>query len=216
LATFGDLKQRIISETTRDDLADDLSAQFSNIIAKSIEQYANERWWFNEARLVVPTVPGVETVAWPPGARWIDGLYLEINAGNSQWPIQVRSIDEFEALSQPMTLGQPTDYLVATDPVGAPVVKLYPIPNAVYSLAFDLIRDVSPPLVADTDQNFWTNQGQDLIAAQAKIRLYRDFLSAVATDQRLVLARGQEQDAYSRLRAESTRRTATGRLQPAW
>jgi hypothetical protein len=75
---------------------------------------------------------------------------------------------------------------------------------------------VAPPLLADTDQNFWTNQGQDLIVAQSKIRLYRDYLSAVATDPRLLGTQMQEQAAYSRLRAESTRRTATGRLQPAW
>jgi hypothetical protein len=128
----------------------------------------------------------------------------------------VRSIDEFEQLNQTGTTGQPSDYLVTETIPGLPVIKLYPTPNAVYSLAFDLILDVTPALVADTDQNFWTNQGQDLITAQAKIRLYRDYLSAVAGDQRLILARGQEVEAYSRLRAESTRRTATGRLQPAW
>jgi hypothetical protein len=35
-------------------------------------------------------------------------------------------------------------------------------------------------------------------------------------DSRLVLALAQEKDAYAGLRAESTRRTSTGRIQPSW
>lgn len=214
MATLGDLKQRIISETTRDDLADDLASQFTNIIARSIDQYAAERWWFNERRLLIPTVAGQGYILWPAGttvARWIDGLYLEQNGGNTRWPICPRSIAEFEELAQPSITGQPTDYLVADDRI-----RLFPIPNAVYNIAADLIVDVTPPLVADTDSNAWTNQGQDLITAQAKIVLYRDYLSATSNDPRFILAIAQEKDAYSRLRSESTRRTATGRLQPAW
>lgn len=215
MATLGDLKQRIISETTRDDLADDLSAQFQNLIARSIDQYANERWWFNERRLLIPTVAGQDFVLWPNSvagvARWIDGLYLEQNSGNTRWPICARSIDEFEQLAQPNTTGQPTDYLVADDRI-----RLFPIPNQVYQIAADLIVNVTPALVADTDSNAWTNQGQDLIVGQAKVRLYRDYLSASANDLRLVLSLSQERDAYARLRSESTRRTATGRMQPSW
>jgi hypothetical protein len=211
MATLGDLKARIISETTRDDLADDLAAQFQNVIAQAIDQYAAERWWFNESRQLVLTTPGQPTIPWPTGARIIDGLYLEQNNGNTRWPLTARSIDEFERFMQPNVRGQPTDYLVK-----GLLVYLFPTPNAAYSLAWDLLIDVAPPLLADTDQNFWTNQGQDLIVAQSKIRLYRDYLSAVATDPRLLGTQMQEQAAYSRLRAESTRRTATGRLQPAW
>jgi hypothetical protein len=215
MATLGDLKQRIISETTRDDLADDLAVQFQTIIMRSIEQYAAERWWFNERRIVVNCTPAQDFIDWPTGtpaeARWIDEIYLVMNSGNTRWPITVRSIAEFERLSQPTTTGQPTDCLVADDKI-----KLFPIPNAAYPIGLDLIADVTPPLTADTASNAWTNQGQDLITAQAKIRLYRDYLSAVFTDPRLVSALAQEKDAYSRLRAESTRRTATGRLQPAW
>jgi hypothetical protein len=211
MATLLDLQTRITSETARDDLADDLAVQFQNIIAKSIDQYANERWWFNETRIPVNAQAGVSTVPWPIGTRWVDGFYVEFNGGAVRWPITARSIDEFELLSQPAVQGQPTDYLVQ-----GLQVRLFPTPNQAYSLAWDLILDVAPPLVLPGDSNFWTNQGQDLITAQAKIRLYRDYLSAVSTDPRLALAVAQEADAYSRLRAESTRRTATGRLQPAW
>jgi hypothetical protein len=213
MGTLGDLKTRIMSETTRDDLADDLAAQFQTIIANSIDQYANERWWFNETRQIVFAVPGVSTTPYPAGARMIDGFYLELNGGVTRWPIRKISTDEMEALAQPAVTGQPTDWT----PRGS-LVQLFPIPNQPWQLAWDLITDVTPLLTYtdDTSANFWTNQGQDLITAQSKIRLYRDYLSATATDPRLGTAMAQEADAYSRLRSESTRRTATGRLQPAW
>jgi hypothetical protein len=213
MATLGDLKTRIISETTRDDLADDLLAQFQTVIARSIDQYANERWWFNEVRQVVNATPGVQTIPWPTGARVVDGFYLELNGGVTRWTIRLISIDEMEALAQPAVTGQPTDYTLRNG-----LVYLWPIPNQPWQLAWDLISDVTPLLdyTDDTSSNFWTNQGQDLITAQSKIRLFRDFLSVDATDPRLGLAAAQEADAYSRLRAESTRRTATGRLQPSW
>jgi hypothetical protein len=211
MATLGDLKQRIIAETTRDDLADDLAAQFVNIIARSIDQYAAERWWFTERHINTLCTPGVDFVTLPPGTRWIDDLYLNQNGGNTRWSLTARSIAEFEALAQPAVTGQPTDYVTADD-----VVRLFPIPNQAYSLGWDLIADVTPALTGDGSSNAWTNQGQDLITAQAKIRLYRDYLSAVFTDPRLISAMSQEREAYSRLRAESTRRTATGRMQPSW
>jgi hypothetical protein len=215
MANLGDLKQRIISETLRDDLADTLASQFQGLIARSIDQYESEGWWFNEKRLVTQCVPMQEFVLWPTGtpaeAIRLDGLYLEQNSGNSRWPITPRSVAEFEALAQPSTTGQPTDYLVANDRI-----RLFPIPNQAYQLAWDLIVAVTPVLVADTDANFWTNQGQDLIVAQVKIRLYRDFLSATITDPRLVNAMAAERDYYSNLRSDSSRRVATGRLQPGW
>ena len=58
MAALSDLQARIISETTRDDLADTLATDFANIIAKSIEQYAAERWWFNERRTLITCTPG--------------------------------------------------------------------------------------------------------------------------------------------------------------
>lgn len=220
MATLGDLQNRVIAETMRDDLSDDLAAQFAIVVAKAIEQYANERWWFNEYRVTFQTITNQNYVVWnqtgAPPMRWIDGLWLELNQGNTRWPVHACSIDEFEALNQPLVKGQPTNYLVTTDVNGSSIIKLFPIPSTTWQLAMDYIADVQPYVVLPTDSNFWTNQGQDLIVAQCKIRLYRDYLSANVQDPRLANAIEQEKDAYSRLRSESTRRTSTGRLMPSW
>ena len=78
MATLGDLKKRIIAETLRDDLADDMADQFTLIIQKSIDQYAALRWWFNEAMAVVQTVPGSPFVALPGGFRYLDAAWLQV------------------------------------------------------------------------------------------------------------------------------------------
>jgi hypothetical protein len=211
MATLADLKARIISETQRDDLADDMATQFQNIILRSIDYYATERWWFNERRITIPLVPGNMSILRPVDCRMIDELYFEQNGGATRWRLNVRSILEFEALSQPTVYGQPTDYLEADT-----LIKLFPIPNATTPLALDYLADVQPVLLADTDANVWSNQGQDLITARSKIYLYRDYLSATVQDPRLLGSMAAERDAYSALRAESTRRTSTGRLVPGW
>ena len=89
--------------------------------------------------------------------------------------VTARSVDEFEELSQPKH-DRPANRLPDQKPAGLPASNAK---RGLLALAWDLIIDVkAPPLVADTDQNFWTNQEQDLIVAQSrKIRLYRDYLS---------------------------------------
>jgi hypothetical protein len=220
MATLGDLKARVQSETTRDDLADDLASALTLCIQKSIEQYAAVRWWFNERRILVPTVAGQGFISWPADSvnslRVLDGVFLEL-AGGNRWPLLARNIVEWEHLTQPANMaGQPYNYLVAEDASWNPIIKLWPTPSSVWNIVIDGLFEVTPKVSADTDSNFWTNQGADLICAQTKIRLYRDYLSATTADTRLANAVLQETDAYSRLRAESNRRTTTGRVRASW
>lgn len=211
MATLADLRSRIISETARDDLADTMAPDLDAIIAKSIDQYAAERWWFNETRATSVCVVGAEYQPVPPGGRWIDSVWLTI--GGVRYSLAVRSDEEIEGLySVPMT-GQPTDYCWSGDDI-----RVWPTPNVAYPIIWNLIADVTPALDYGVpgSANAWTNAGQDLITSQAKIRLYRDYLSATAQDPRLANAVIQESEAYSRLRAESTRKTTTGRVRAAW
>ena len=48
MATLGDLKQRIIDETNRDDLQDELASALNRVIADAIDFYQAERWVFDE------------------------------------------------------------------------------------------------------------------------------------------------------------------------
>jgi len=211
MGTLADLKTRIINETNRDDLADDMSDDLNTVIASAIDQFAAERWWFNEARTINACVIGNAFLTIPTGARIIDAVYL-IVGGVRYYMTRRQTSDIDELYSVPMT-GQPTDYAVFGSNI-----YMWPTPNQAYGVLWELITDVTPALdySVGTSANNWTTEGADLIVAQSKIRLYRDYLSSSAQDPRIELAVGQGQEAYSRLRAETNRRITTGRVQPTW
>lgn len=211
MATLGDLKTRIISETVRDDLADDMASDLNTIIAGAIDYYANERWWFNELRATTACIIADPFLAIPTGARQIDDAFLIVGGVRYRMRrLQTAQIDDL--YSVPMT-GQPTDYAV----FGA-FLYLWPTPNQAYSVLWELLSDVTPALVmtVDASTNYWTNEGADLIVARSKVRLYRDYLSATASDPRLANAAAQEADAYARLKSETNRRITTSRVMASW
>lgn len=211
MANLGDLKTRIMSETVRDDLADDLKVQFDVMIRGAIEEWATQHFYFNEGRVVQPLVPMVDLQIIPPSIRVIDTLW--VNVGGSRYQLQKRSMDEIEDLQVSPNTGQPTDW---AEFQGNAVI--WPTPNIAYPITIICVQDVLPVLdfTLDASENAWTNVGQDLITATTKKRLYRDYLSAVATDPRIQNALVQEGEALSALTARSNRKIATGRICPGW
>lgn len=212
MATLGDLKNRIIAETLRDDLADDMADQLTLIIQKSIDYYASNRWWFNEKFALIPVTVGVTTVPLPVGFRYADAVWLRV--GGVAFPMRALQPAEIDNLYTAGNIGgQPTDYAVLEQ-----TFYLWPTPNNTWSLEVRYVADVTPALVYtdDASANVWTNEGQDLITARAKLRLYRDYLSANLQDPRVMQANNQEQEAYSRLRSEHNRRLTTTNVRPGW
>lgn len=212
MATLGDLKQRIIAETLRDDLADDLADQLTLIIQKSVDQYAANRWWFNERGTLVNCVIGSEFVALPDDFRFLDQADLKVGGIfytlSSLQPVEVDDLYNAGPIG-----GQPTAAaILGTN------LYVWPTPNVAYPIHLRYVADVLPALdyADDASANFWTNQGQDLITARAKLRLYRDYLSATVQDTRFLNATAQEQEAYSRLRSEHNRRLTTNRVRAGW
>jgi hypothetical protein len=212
MANLGDLKTRIISETLRDDLADDMAAQLTLIIQKSIDHYAAMRWWWNEKAATVPTVIGSPYAALPVGFRFLDAAWLKV--GGVAFPLALRQAEEIDNLYTASTAGgQPTDVAILETNL-----YLWPTAQTVYPVELRYVADATPALdyASDTSANFWTNEGQDIITARAKLRLYRDYLSAQLQDPRVVSANNQEQEAYSRLRSEHNRRLSTNRVRAGW
>jgi hypothetical protein len=211
MTTLADLKTRIISETVRDDLADDLATQFDVIIRGAIEEWATQHFYFNEGRVTLPTVALNPTVIVPPSIRIIDSLWITV--GGSRYQLLKRSIDEIEDLQVSPTNGQPAYWAEF-----AGNMVIWPTPNIVYPLIVICVQDVLPVLdfTDGASSNAWTTVGQDLITATSKKRLYRDYLSAVAQDPRLDLAIVQETEAANQLFARSNRKIATGRIRPGW
>jgi len=210
-STLGDMRTRIINETVRDDLTDELAVDLDNCIQKSIDHYEWERWWFNEALVTVNCTPGSIYVPIDPTVRRIDAIRCII--GGVRYKMTERQVDWLMAAYSTPVVGQPTEWATLVDQV-----MVYPNPNLAYPLLMEQIVQVQPPLDFTIPQssNRWTNEGADLIVARTKMMLYRDYLSATAQDQRLGNAIGQEDEAYTELRSFSNRRMSIDRVLPGW
>ena len=210
MANLGDLRTRLIVETTRDDLADSLATSLDQVIADAIDFYAAEPWWFNQQRVTSPTVINSEYVDRPDGMRILNVPFLLI--GGVRFDLTRRSMEYIEGLYTTPLTGQPTDYCEFVSQI-----RLWPTPSAVWTLIWLDRGDVAALDYTDpTSSSFWTNQGEPLIRARSKFVLYRDFLSVTTTDPRISLAENAMTEAYSRLKAESNRRIASGKMRPSW
>lgn len=212
MANLGDLKRRIISETLRDDLADDMAADLTLLIQKSIDHYAAMRWWFNEKFAAVPTVIGSPFAPLPAGFRFLDQAWLKV--GGVAFPLSLMQAVEVDDLYTASSAGgQPTAVAILDTNL-----YLWPTTQTVYPVELRYVADVTPALdyANENSANVWTNEGQDLITARAKLRLYRDYLSATLQDSRVVSANNQEEEAYARLRSEHNRRLSTNRVRAGW
>lgn len=210
MASLGDLKSRIITETTRDDLADDLAASLTLVIQQAIDFYAAEPWWFNQDRVVTSVTPNSEYSSRPSGMRVTIKPFLLI--GGVRYDLTRRSMAEIEGLYTTPLTGQPTDYCEFQSQI-----RYWPTPAIAYQVVWLDSDDVAALDYSDDNStNFWTNQGQDLIVGRCKFLLYRDYLSTTSADPRISLAENAMGEAYSRLKAETNRRLAKGKVRPSW
>ena len=201
MATLGETKQRIITESNRDDLSDDLSTQLDLTIRKAISDYEQQRWWFNEVRTQAFTTAGSQYTNYPADFVFLDRLFLVV--GNVRYDLTPRSVEWIEGMYSTPQTGQPTDYCSLLGQV-----RWWPTPPIVYETVWIGVTRVSPALVDDSSSNYWTNEGQDLIVARTLKTLYRD----VFNDPRVANAQAAEDEAYNELKGWSNRRMSTGRV----
>jgi hypothetical protein len=191
MPTLADLKTRIVAETLRDDLEDELSDQLLTHIQRACEFYGGEKFWFNSTVTPVATTPSAATVAVPSTVRRVDhasisgGDLMEVTLG---------------ALPTDGASGIPARYAYYND-----TLSLYPVPDAAYTLQLVGLAQIEAP-ADDGDSSVWTNEAQDLIVARAKMTLYR---SQFRDPEGAQLAAGEAQEALTRLRRETAKRLTT-------
>lgn len=206
MATYADLKTRIITETNRDDLADTLASQLTLHIARAIEFYADRRFWFTEGLAASVCVIGNQYVTKPTGLRIMDRVAITI--GSVSTPLKVKSLVYIDDLYCVTSIGQPSLYAESGNQI-----RLYPQPNLAFPLSFIGVIDDTTTLTNDADTNNWTTYGYDLITHRAKFTLYRDqFKDTNAA----ALANAAEIEELGRLTAESGRRLGTGQVRASW
>lgn len=196
MGTYADLKARIVSETNRDDLLDDLAGILAIHIADAIDEYAGMRFWFNQVIQPLVTVAGVNTIDLPLNLRIVDrlaGPYTDL---------------------VPVTLGQFPDYgQYASEARGLSGTYAYvngklifdTFPDRAYTLTAYGVLQVDAP-TEDTDTNIWTNEAAALIASHTRMTLYRD---QFRDQEGASLAANAVQMHLDRLKRETQRRTNT-------
>lgn len=208
MATLADLKTRIITETNRDDLNDELADALTLCIQQSIDFYKNQRFWFNELRATSTLTAGSEYLAIPPEFVFVDQLRIII--GGVRYTLTKNQFTEIEDLySVPLT-GQPTNWAEYDYQA-----RLWPTANIAYTMIWIGVRNVSPALDYEdpNSENDWTTYGYDLIDARARFLLYRDYFRDEGGMQ---IAKAAETEAYSNLKAWSNRLMTTGRVRSQW
>lgn len=204
--TLGGLRERIITETNRDDLEDELATALDQAIADAIDYYAAGRWWWNEARVTSTTTAANEYTNRPSGARIIDVPFLLI--GGVRFDITKRSMEWIEGMYTTPLTGQPTDYCEFGSQV-----RWWPTPDDAYTIVWLDIADVTAlDYSDDASTNAWTTYAQPLISARARMFLFRDYFKGDADYARAAAA---EKEWYGEMKGETNKRLGTGRLRPS-
>jgi hypothetical protein len=193
MATLGELKTRIITETDRDDLGAGEEAEDALVLCinQAIEYYSDEPFWFMHDSGSSSTTSGVAWVNTPAAVR------VPETVSYNGVPLQKVTVGAIEFLTDS---GQPSLWAEAGD-----IIQLWPIPDATYSLDVFGSAQIDAP-TSDSDITVWTVEAYDLIAARTRFLLYRDVFRDVEGVQ---FAGQAEAEALSRLRRETRRRTVT-------
>jgi hypothetical protein len=193
MPTLGELKTRIIAETNRDDLGpgEALEVTLASCIARAIEHFSGEEFWFTRESAGGVTAAGVSSVPLPAEVRIAETVahdgepLLKVPLGAIE-----HSIDE----------GLPTRWAADGDQI-----RLWPIPDGAYALEIAGLAQIDPP-AGDAEVTPWTEEAYDLIAARTRFLLFRDVFRDVEGTQ---LAAQAEGEALTKLRRETRRRSRT-------
>lgn len=206
MATYSDLKSRIISEMVRDELEDDRAADLARHIQAAIRFYQNRNWWFLKKSGTVPTVAAQNYITRPAGYRQITRISIPALGID----LDHETLEDLESLDEPTAqTGQPQAY---AEGAGGATLRLWPTPNAVFTLKVigsSLLADLSD----DADDTVWTNDlAQDLICAHAKMTLFRDIFRDPDAARDTI---GAVKEALSAIERENTTRGDLP-VRPSW
>jgi hypothetical protein len=193
--TYLSLQQQIADELgDRQDLLSPLSdsgeslSPIQNAIQSAIALWERRPFYFNEVyqQNLFQTVAQQEfytTSAAAMIATSPDLLKLHVLIGNNRFPMNLRTWQYLEETSiNPYVYAHPFDYAYFGEQL-----RFYPIPDAAYQITISGTQRLTP-LANPGDSNAWTQDGFDLIKAQAKLILAREVLSDDDLATRMELA----------------------------
>jgi hypothetical protein len=204
MSTFSEMVSEIADDLGRTDL----TSQIKEAINRAIKHYEKERFYFNETTNTLTTLANQQAYGTADGLpstiKEIDVIKLTLSATNKP-ELEKRSYHYIQSMDIANLSSQPTDYAWYQSKL-----YLYPIPDSVYTLTISHQKSYTA-LSADSDENDWTTEAEDLIEAHAKWWLYK---KKILDKEKADEAVEDEQIALAALREKSRKLMSIGRLTP--
>ena len=214
MSTLGVMRTNIINDTLRDDLT---QAQLNKAINDAIKVWEGERFWFNEKRYLLDTVPGQEYygITTASGEEILEVDSITITVSNFPYPLRPRTqqwFDEYQSPAQNYT-GQPDSYGIFGNQL-----RLFPIPDAAgpnagsYVITISGLARLGPNPMSDANAtNEWMTEGETLIREQAKLIIYRNLLR---DETGMKLCKDALQEANWALKRKTAAKVMVGTVRP--
>lgn len=203
---LGTMWARIADEIRRTDLTTNIATE----VQDAIKFYEAERFWFSESRtntfstVLAQEFYGSSDLAIMPNIIKIDQAVITIS-GN-RYPLNRRDWDYMEHVAMnPSTNGQPQDWCYYAEQI-----RLYPIPDAVYSIRLSGVFQLGT-LSTSADTNAWMVEGEQLIRNMAKRNLHAN---RTHNPEQKAEAEEQTSLALANLRAKNALHLSSGRQRP--
>lgn len=209
MATFADIKAEIADDV--DDTTGEYSAQIARAVLASIRYCERETYYFNETR--EQTFDTVIDQQWYdendnaniPTLVRIQRLYIIYNG--QVLDLLRTTPDEIELMSDTLSSrGKPTSWAYFGQRI-----RVYPVPDAVYTVRMQIGPYRLAPLVDDADTSAWLTEAWDMVKARAKYILHKDTLKDVNLAAEAI---SDYNDQHDRLKAETSSRNGTGQVRP--
>lgn len=209
MSTLGALKAQIADDLARDDL----STQIAAAITQAIEFYKEERlFWMDTRAETFDTVADqsaydVDDDEAIPLFIKIDAMMLQDSDGVEYGPLDRLDQRVMEQLlDDSAASGRPESWSYYND-----TFYFHPIPDDVYTMRPMGQIEVAAPEGEDTENNKWMTRGAELLRCRAKAYLFVHTVKDPDQASAMLMAADSE---LARLRRDTSKRTATGRITP--
>jgi len=209
MATYLEMQQRIAQELHRTDL----TTHIQRAIKSAIAFYESNRFFKGEKRGTFSTIAGQRyygTSTASPGTLpsdivEIDSIVTTVN--NRIYKLDQVSYEHLEDIDAGVTplSGYPRLWAWYAEQI-----RFYPSPNNEYLMTVSYQYE-RPVLSADSDENFWTTEAEELIRSRAK----KDLAMSVMYDDQIAQASAaMENMALKSLKAQTVKLLSSNQLTP--
>lgn len=209
MTTLTAMKARIALEMRRPNI----STQIASAISTAIAIYSEDRWQFNVTRdYTFDTVAGQywyssSDSSYIPIIRSLD--YVKVLDGSSWYNVEPGDRSRMEELTDAVNnTGMPTTYVYY-----GKKLRLYPAPDAVYTIRLAGVFVAAEPASDDEADNPWMTDAERLIRSRAKLELAMH----VTYDANMIATMGAAvKDAEDELAGVATSTARTGFVRPVY